>query len=225
MTRPDRSRACVLALALAGGVIDAASYLGLGQVFTANMTGNTVLIGVALARGSGAGVARSGTALAGFCAGVAIGAALMRREGGWPARALRALLLEATALVALLVCWTALGSGSARYALISISAAAMGAQSAAARASDVPGVNTTYVTGTLTNAIARLVRPSAEGAESREGASLPSAVWLTYAVGALAGAFAEKAWHAAAVGIALAMVCAVSVVARKPVIASTASGA
>ncbi|MGH2890635.1 MAG: DUF1275 family protein, partial [Solirubrobacteraceae bacterium] len=53
----------LLALALVGGLVDAASYLGLGQVFTANMTGNTVLLAVDVVRGNGADAARSGVAL------------------------------------------------------------------------------------------------------------------------------------------------------------------
>jgi uncharacterized membrane protein YoaK (UPF0700 family) len=49
--------------------VDAASYLALGRVFTANMTGNAVLLGVALARSSGTDATRSGAALGGFVSG------------------------------------------------------------------------------------------------------------------------------------------------------------
>lgn len=66
---PSRSSAYLLALSLAAGVVDAVSYVGLGKVFTANMTGNTVLLGVALARGTGGDAARAAAALGGFCAG------------------------------------------------------------------------------------------------------------------------------------------------------------
>ena len=61
----------MLALAFAAGYIDAISYLGLSRVFTANMTGNTVLLGIALAQLDGDAAARSGLALAGFLAGAA----------------------------------------------------------------------------------------------------------------------------------------------------------
>jgi hypothetical protein len=67
-------RQILLALALAAGFLDAASYLGLGHTFPANMTGNTVLLAVAAARGSGTDALQSATALAGFAAGVAVGA-------------------------------------------------------------------------------------------------------------------------------------------------------
>ena len=77
----------MLALAFAAGYIDAVSYLGLSRVFTANMTGNTVLLGIALAQLDGDAAARSGLALAGFLAGAAAGAWIVERDhsqGLWP---------------------------------------------------------------------------------------------------------------------------------------------
>jgi len=41
----------ILILAWAAGSLDAIGYLGLGHVFTANMTGNAVLFGLALGQG------------------------------------------------------------------------------------------------------------------------------------------------------------------------------
>src|SRR5215470_8216887 len=40
----------LLALTFAAGCVDALSYLGLSHVFTANMTGNAVLLGLAIGR-------------------------------------------------------------------------------------------------------------------------------------------------------------------------------
>src|SRR5947209_15890383 len=100
---PSAKPACLLALALAAGAVDAASYLGLGRVFTANMTGNTVLLGVALARGTGADAARAATALGGFCVGAAAGVGMAKTAGRWPGRATPAFGLEGVALAALLV--------------------------------------------------------------------------------------------------------------------------
>jgi uncharacterized membrane protein YoaK (UPF0700 family) len=213
LIRSSRKPTCLLALALAAGAIDAASYLGLGRVFTANMTGNTVLLGVALARGSGADAARSAIALGGFSVGAVAGVAIVRASGAWPWRAAPVFWLETGALVALLALWWAVGVPSARYWLIAISGIAMGAQSAAVRSSDVPGVNTTYMTSTLLNALARLVLRARGIHERAEGPTLPGAAWATYAVGALGGAFAEEAWHAGAVAISLAIVAAVAGVA------------
>jgi uncharacterized membrane protein YoaK (UPF0700 family) len=59
----------LLLLACVAGSVDAVSYVGLGHVFTANMTGNTVLLGLALGQAEHGAVVRSGLALVGFLAG------------------------------------------------------------------------------------------------------------------------------------------------------------
>jgi len=223
--RLSRQGSALGALAAAAGVLDAASYLGLGQVFTANMTGNTVLLGVALAQGSGGAALRSAVALAAFVAGVALGVfvgATVRRPS-WALVSRLALPLELLALAALLAGWLALGTAGAgaRVGLIALAALAMGLQSAAARAAGPQGVATTYVTGTLTNAIARAVGRrhwpcGDEGDEATSAsASLPAAIWAVYALAAAAGAFAERAWHGSPVILALALVAAAFGVARR----------
>ncbi len=186
------------------------SYVALGRVFTANMTGNTVLLGVALARGAGGDAARAAAALGGFCAGAACGVALIRSEGPWPGIAASAFTLEVAVLAALLALWIAAGVGPVRYELIVLSGVAMGAQSAAVRASDVEGVRTTYMTSTLVNALARLVQRARRDPQTGDGPGLPGAAWATYGAGALGGALAEGAWHAGAIAIPLAIVSVVS---------------
>jgi uncharacterized membrane protein YoaK (UPF0700 family) len=44
----------LLGLTVVTGVVDAVSFLGLGHIFTANMTGNVVFLGFALGGGAGA---------------------------------------------------------------------------------------------------------------------------------------------------------------------------
>lgn len=105
MINPWVVRAVLLTLlALISGCVDAVSYLGLGHVFTANMTGNTVLLGLAFGGASGLSVARSATALFGFIAGAAVGAAVAGRDRGravWPPVVTATLALEFAALIAL----------------------------------------------------------------------------------------------------------------------------
>lgn len=179
------------------------------------MTGNTVLLAVAVGRHNEADTARAGVALVGFCLGVAAGTALIRTGRPWPNTASRAFVVEGLALTALLMLWATLGVDQVRYLLIAVSGIAMGAQSAAVRASDVRGVNTTFMTSTLMNAIARLIL-RVRGISEGDGPGLPSAAWLTYAGGALIGALAERTWHAGAVAVPLAMVAAVSVAGLDP---------
>jgi uncharacterized membrane protein YoaK (UPF0700 family) len=205
----------LLALAGAAGIVDALSYLGLGKVFTANMTGNTVLLGVAVATGDGGAAARSGVALGAFCLGVAAGVALTRHGSAWPQAAALPLWLEAAALVALLALWAIDGVAAVRFVLIASAGVAMGLQTAVVRASDVSGVNTTFMTGTLTTAIARAVLRLQRISEKAEGPSLPAAAWLVYGVAALGGALMEHAWGAVVVIPPLAIVCAIALIALR----------
>jgi uncharacterized membrane protein YoaK (UPF0700 family) len=170
----------LLALAGAAGCVDAASFLGLDQVFTANQTGNTVLLGIALGEGNGHAIARTGVSVAGFALGVALAALALRgRATGWSPRVAAILGAEAVVLGAAAALWHPLGT----IGLIIIVSAAMGAQSAAASQVGVPGVTTTFVTGTLTRFASQLVN-------RRDGTrpeAAPPLAWACYLCGAIAG--------------------------------------
>jgi uncharacterized membrane protein YoaK (UPF0700 family) len=214
--------AALTALALAAGFVDGVSYLTLGHVFTANMTGNTVLLGLAVGQGHGADVARSAVALGGFCCGVGGGALVLRERG----RAALALSAESLALLLLAALAAQLGTaaGGLRLGLIAVSALAMGLQSATVRKVGVPGVATTYITGTLTGAVAtlaeRLGSASVVGQEEAATRSLrlPILVWAVYGLGALIGAALTVAWGASALWVAPALVaaCAAIGAVRRP---------
>lgn len=203
----------LLALALAAGIVDAATYLALGHVFTANMTGNTVLLGIAAVQGDGAQAVRSAAALGGFSVGVAAGIALIRSNAGWPSRAVGVLCVESLLLAFLVALWSATGAKGDRLLLVAISGLAMGAQSAAVRSSDVRGVNTTYMTSTLINAIARVITRLRARPEASGRPELPASAWAIYAVGALIGAAAENAWAAGVMALPLVIVATTSLVA------------
>src|ERR1700712_5486897 len=72
----------LLVLTVVTGLIDAVSIIGLGRVFVANMTGNVVFVGFALAGAPGFSLAGSLLALAGFLLGAAVPGPWLR--GGWP---------------------------------------------------------------------------------------------------------------------------------------------
>src|SRR6201987_3784708 len=69
----------LLALTVSTGTVAAVSYLGLGHVFTANMTGNIVLLGFGIARAGGLPVVSPIVSLAAFVVGSGVGGALARR--------------------------------------------------------------------------------------------------------------------------------------------------
>jgi len=152
----------LLLLTLAAASVDAISYLGLGHVFTAMMTGNTVLLGLALAQGEVLAAVRSILALIGFAIGAFVGAIIVERESyppEWPAAVTAALAFETIILAIFAANFTLFDSirGGMIYLLIILSALAMGVQSAAVRRLGVPGIATTYITGTLTSLMVDLL--------------------------------------------------------------------
>lgn len=221
--------ALVVLLAAVSGYVDVVSYLGLGRVFTSNMTGNTVLLGLAVGQERGLAALRSGVALAGFLGGVAVAAAIVRRDDDrevWPAAVTVACAVECAVLLALAVWGARAGNVGDRwpvYPLIALSAVAMGIQSAAVRALGVSGVTTTYITGTWTSLIGgtarRLWRVQDAGGSDKPagvlGASgrLQAAVVGVYFAAAVAGGAAESRWLLAAVALPAAAVALVVAVA------------
>src|SRR3954454_19551048 len=82
--------ALMLVLTLLTGVVDAVSILSLGRVFAANMTGNVVFVGFAIAGASGFARAGSFSALGGFLVGASVAGAPAWRLGAHRARLLAA---------------------------------------------------------------------------------------------------------------------------------------
>lgn len=193
-----RDNLALLALTAAAAGTDAISYLGLGHVFCANMTGNTVLLGLGVATGDLAAAGRSATALGAFVLGaVGIGATLS--GSGWTRGLAAALGFECLLLTVLTAWWATLAhtpAGGTRYGLIGLAGAAIGTQSATVRHLRVPGVSTTYITGTWaalsTAAGARAARRPGPGwtVQARQ-----AAVVALYPVSALAVAGAFRLWH------------------------------
>jgi uncharacterized membrane protein YoaK (UPF0700 family) len=198
-------------LALAAGCVDATSFLGLGQVLTAAMTGNTVLLGLALGRADMLGALRSTVALLAFFAGVVLGASIAPRSPPGPIcspAVAPALALELVLLVALATWHLVEGAErwlDVRFLLIAAAGLAMGIQSAVAYRIGVPGIATTYVTGTLTSLATRLVarlRWRASPDEELEGSPaswLPAKVWLAYGCGAVFAGAMEHWWPTAGI--------------------------
>ncbi|MEU1196779.1 YoaK family protein [Streptomyces sp. NPDC005813] len=143
----------LLGLTVVSGIVDAVSYLGLGHVFTANMTGNVVVLGFAAAGAPGFSTTHSLVSLGSFLVGAVAGGRSGRRLGTGSRRtwvriilSAEALLVGATALVAHL----APGRTGTVYTLIAVTAFAMGLRNATVRKLGVPDLTTTVLTMTLT---------------------------------------------------------------------------
>jgi uncharacterized membrane protein YoaK (UPF0700 family) len=157
----------LMLLTVASGAIDAISYLALGKVFTAFMTGNIVFLGLRTARAGDFGVVRITVALAAFSAGVLLarliakslrnsdrkfGRSSDRRSGVWPRELTTALGIVVITQAGFLAVWVAAGgwpSDRVANILVGIWALGMGVQSAAALSFGVTGVFTTAATGTV----------------------------------------------------------------------------
>ena len=138
------------------GLIDAISYLALGHVFTANMTGNVVFLAFAVAGAPGLSITRSLTALVAFLIGALIGgrAATRLSERVRPNWITTALIMEsALLLVATLAAISfrdSAGSSFQLYSIIVLTACAMGIRNATVRKMAIPDLTTTVLTLTIT---------------------------------------------------------------------------
>jgi uncharacterized membrane protein YoaK (UPF0700 family) len=152
--------ALMLVLTVLTGVVDAVSILSLGRVFVANMTGNVVFVGFALAGASGFSLSASLSALAGFLLGAAAFGAVSERVGAHRGHLVASvaggeLLLLVLALVTFIVAGTH-PAPAARDAIAALLALAMGLQNAAVRQLKVFDLTTTVLTMTLTGIAADL---------------------------------------------------------------------
>jgi uncharacterized membrane protein YoaK (UPF0700 family) len=201
----------LLTLTFVTGLVDAVSYLRLGHVFVANMTGNVVFLGFSADPRSGLSAAASVIAIAGFVLGAFAGG---RAAHHLAARHLRGWLTGAFAAEALIIgAVTALAgvgllpyAGDGRFATIAILAAALGVQNTTVRHLGAPDLTTTVLTLTLTGLAADSVLAGGPGA--RPHRRLGSvAVMLA---GAAAGAGILQLSPTAVLAVAAILVAAVS---------------
>jgi uncharacterized membrane protein YoaK (UPF0700 family) len=144
----------LLLLTLTTGLVDAATYLGLGHVFAANMTGNIVLLGFGIAGAGGLPVVAPIVSLAAFLAGAGAGGRLARSLGQHRRRHLLVALIAEALLVVVAAIWTAAVDVRAGAAsgdvVIGLLALGMGVRNATVRAFHAPDLTTTVLTLTLT---------------------------------------------------------------------------
>src|SRR4051812_42606559 len=182
----------LLALTFTTGLVDAVSYLGLGRVFTANMTGNIVLLGFGVAGSGGLPVVAPLVSLGAFLAGSAAGGALALATGDRHARRVaRALGIEIALLLAAAIVVAATDVRPTTFAsdaVIALLALAMGVRNATVRRLGVPDLTTTVLTMTLTGLAAD--SPAAGG--SGKGSARRVAAVAAMLAGAVFGALLLK---------------------------------
>lgn len=170
-------------LTFVAGIADAVGYITMGGVFAANMTGNTVLAGIAAAQHDYGGTWRHAAPLIFFFAGAMLSHLLLRLTE----RPTAGLLLEAVLLA---------GIGFLPVvpeARVTIVALAMGVQASAITHFAGRSVSTVVVTTTLARGADALVDrfwpdKSAAAPPAVAGRRVLELTWTAYLAGAVAGA-------------------------------------
>jgi len=175
-------------MTLVTGLVDAFSYLALGHVFVANMTGNVVFLGFAVAGATGFSIPASLVALGSFLVGSVVGGRIVARYGHHRGRHLATALAAESVFLAIAVV-LALWSSNApqhgfRCGLIVVLSLATGIQNASIRKLAVPDLTTTVLTMTVTGIGADSALGGGKGSKSGRRLVAIAAMF----VGALLGA-------------------------------------
>lgn len=178
-------------LATIAGIADAVGYLNMGGVFAANMTGNTVLAGIAAAQKDLTGTWHHLAPLAAFFAGAMLSRLLLRLTG----RAAPGLIAEAVLMASLGFLPVA------RELQVLALAVAMGLQASAVTQFNGVTLSTVVVTSTLARTADGLLDWLA-GGPAKPALPAVARPWLlastliSYLIGAIAGALlvALVAW-------------------------------
>jgi uncharacterized membrane protein YoaK (UPF0700 family) len=212
---PARWNLMILLLAIAGGSVDAVLILAF-NVLTGAQTGNTVLLGAALAQVRLAAAFGSMVSVVGYVIGAAVGEFILTRHEfilirhhhtwRWPSAVGMVLIAELIPLGCLLILWLLAGPHPVQETidtLVICAAGAMGIQSAAMLRLH-GGPTTTYITGTLTAFATKLIRwlklvEAASASPERQELILMTAfsavagpwiyglTWFVYATGVVLG--------------------------------------
>jgi uncharacterized membrane protein YoaK (UPF0700 family) len=148
--------AILLAMTAVSGIVDAVSFIALGRVFTANMTGNIVFLGFAIGGVPGLSIWRSLLALVFFMSGALLGGWMTKAKnpqdpGSTPVYALVIeTLLLLTASVVSIGFRAPYEDHKLKIALvIALTAVVMGLRNAVVRKLGVPDLTTTVLTLTI----------------------------------------------------------------------------
>lgn len=197
----------LLLLTFAAGMMDALSYFQ-NHVFTANMTGNAVVLGLSLAGSERSRALPTAVSFASFALGAFFGAVVLIRlktNQNWHEDLKVGTALELpwlAAFASLYFISPPPSSGAIALALTATAACAMGIQSVAAWRLRIAGVSTTFITGTLTAAAIQLAAKDSGAVESDERSpSLLVTILAVYVLAAAVGA-----------GLSMARVTAVAII-------------
>ena len=215
--------AIALSLAAIGGFVDAVGYIALFQIFTANMSGNSVHIGMYLGQFDLSGLTRPACAISAFVAGMVLTRIAIEIATRIGVRRIASFTLSAEVVLLLLFAQATprmhLGQivdlqSPVYFALVAMLAFAMGVQTVTLTHVGPLTVYTTFVTGTLTKfaesfteaifwiydrvrqsrALSEVARLAAKQQDVQHAALL-AAAWVCYLAGAALGTLAKYRWE------------------------------
>jgi uncharacterized membrane protein YoaK (UPF0700 family) len=178
-------------LTVSSGAVDAISFLALGKVFSAFMTGNIAFLGLRVAGAPAPGSVAILAAMGGFAVGVYLSTRIVKPYKGssvWPARVTTALAVSLIAHAVFLAIWFANNGepvNQVGHVLLGLWGLAMGMQSAAVRTLHVEGVFTTAATATVIFLVGDLTNWSATAVERYRLAGVPVSLFIGATCGGL----------------------------------------
>ncbi|TDQ00560.1 YoaK family protein [Labedaea rhizosphaerae] len=201
----------MLVLTAVTGLVDAVSYLRLGHVFVANMTGNVVFLGFSIDPGAGLSAVAAIIAIAGFVVGAFAGGRVAHGlAGSRTARWLMIAFAVEAVIVAVVAVLVGVGvlamTGHGNYATIAVLAIALGVQNSTVRHLGAPDLTTTVLTLTMTGLAADSALAGGPGAKPHRRLGSIAAML----VGAGAGAVILRWSSTAVIAIAAVLVAAVA---------------
>ena len=216
--------ATALTLTVVGGFVDAVGYIALFEIFTANMSGNSVHVGINLGEQNFSDLLRPVCAIVAYVTGIILTRIAMTVAARHSIQRIASytLAIEALLLVLFARATPAMKLGQVMdlnsavyFSLVALLAFAMGVQTATMTHVGAMTVYTTFVTGTLTKfsesltraifwsydqaaqagrAISDIVRLSPKQKDVREAAFLAT-TWMCYVVGAAIGTLTKRRWE------------------------------
>ncbi|NIA00299.1 YoaK family protein [Massilia sp. CCM 8734] len=216
MTPDQRNRLRSIDMGFLAGYVDTLGFVALFGLFTAHVTGNFVLIGVALADASKASILLKFLAFPAFIAGIAMARLLIlacdKRQ--WPALKL-ALLLQVVLLAGFMLAGMAaspIGETASTLAMTAglLGTAAMGAHSASSRLLLAQLAPTSMMTGNVTQVVIDSIDVLRGAGEAATSARCGKFFWplLAFGIGAIAAAFAFMAFGFIALIVPIGILCA-----------------
>ncbi|SDC43101.1 Uncharacterized membrane protein YoaK, UPF0700 family [Terribacillus halophilus] len=205
-----RDHITIMLLCALSGVIDVLGYIGLSHVFTANMTGNIVLLGIGIGDARQAVLSNAAIALAGFVIGIAATVLVQKKNG--TSRSILFWEFILFLFVAAMILLMPIGEVLSSVILLLLSTA-MGMQTIAGRNLKIAGLSSTVLTSTLAAFVEGLMgktrKPSLD-------TYLRGAAILLYLLGAAAGSFSERIIGLNTIWLGVVLLAIILLIQRKP---------